>query len=118
MSSNQTYKKICENCGIEFEAKTLYTRYCTPLCNKRHYKKIKREETIQSVLNPQPTPQIKQPFDPTIQQKDFLNIDETATLIGASRRTIQRLITKGSLKVTKIGRRTIIKRTDIDTLFI
>lgn len=118
MSSNHIFKKTCVNCGVEFEAKTLYTRYCSALCNKRHYKKVKREEKIQSVLNPQPTTKIKKPFDPTVQQKDYLNIDEAATLIGASRRTMQRLITKGSLKVTKIGRRTIIKRTDIDTLFI
>lgn len=52
-----------------------------------------------------------------LELKVFLSIDETATLLGASRRTIQRLISKGSLKVGKVGSRSIIQRTEIDKMF-
>lgn len=118
MSSNLTFKKICEYCGKEFEAKTLYTRYCNHTCNSRHYKKMKREEKIQTVLQPHHAELEPQKFDTTIQQKEFLSVDEAATLLGASRRTIQRMIAKGALKVGKLGRRIIVRRKEIDKLFI
>ncbi|MCX6240733.1 MAG: helix-turn-helix domain-containing protein [Bacteroidetes bacterium] len=79
---------------------------------------MKREAKIQSVLQPQQSKQEPRKFDTAIQHKEFLSVDEAATLLGASRRTIQRMITKGAFKVGKLGRRTIIKRTEIDNLFI
>jgi excisionase family DNA binding protein len=118
MSSSLTFKKICEFCGKEFEAKTLYTRYCNHTCNSRHYKKMKRDEKIQSVLQPQQAEPEQQKFDNAIQRKEFLSVDEAATLLGASRRTIQRMIAKGALKIGKLGRRIIISRKEIDKLFI
>lgn len=119
MSSNLTFKKQCEFCRDEFEAKTLYTRYCSHTCNSSHYKKLKREEKIQSVQQSQKHPEREpQTFDTTLQQKKFLSVDETALLLGASRRTIQRMISKGTLKVGKLGRRIIVKRMEIDKLFI
>lgn len=118
MSSNLNFNKKCEFCGVEFEARTLYTRYCSHTCNSRHYKLIKRGEKIQSVQKNQVCEdQELAPFNSVIQQKEFLSIDETSLLLGASRRTIQRLISKGTLKVGKIGRRTIIHRKEIDKLF-
>jgi excisionase family DNA binding protein len=52
-----------------------------------------------------------------LQLKTFLSIDEAAMLLGASRRTIQRLIAKGSIKAGKLGSRSIIQRAEIDKLF-
>lgn len=49
--------------------------------------------------------------------KDFLSIDETCKLLGASRMTIYRQIKSGTIKAAKLGRRTIIRRTEIDKLF-
>jgi len=118
MSSNLTFKKKCEFCGIEFEAKTLYTRYCSHTCNSRHYKVLKRQEIVAQVLDEQTTTKEERPvFDNSLSQKEFLSVDETARLIGASRRTIYRIIENGKLKVAKIGSRTIIKRSEIDKLF-
>jgi excisionase family DNA binding protein len=57
------------------------------------------------------------PADSSIQGKQFLSVKEAASLIGASSRTIQRLIAKGALKVGKVGRRSIIQRNEIDNLF-
>ena len=59
----------------------------------------------------------KPQFDLAVQDKWFLSFQETAYLLGARRRTIQRLIAKGSLKVGKVGARSIIQRSEIDKLF-
>jgi excisionase family DNA binding protein len=119
MSSNLNFKKNCEFCGNEFDAKTLYTRYCSHICNSRQYKQLKRDEKIQSIQSPEQHPGKKALiYDPSLQRKEFLSVDETATLLGASIRTIQRMISKGNLKAGKLGRRTIVKRIEIDKLFI
>jgi excisionase family DNA binding protein len=119
MSSNIKVTKTCLFCGNNFTAQTLITKYCSHTCNRKHYKQLKREEKIKeftttpdkSITPPQPQ------FDFAIQNKLFLSIEETAHLLGASRRTIQRLIAKGSLKVGKVGTRSIIQRSEIDKLF-
>ncbi len=118
MSSKIEFNKKCEHCGKEFIAKTLYTRYCSHTCNTAHYKLLKRQEKINNFKVEQSKPvDTLLPFNTVIQQKEFLNIEETAALIGASRRTLFRLISNGTLKVGKIGRRTIIQRNEIDKLF-
>ena len=52
-----------------------------------------------------------------LRDKEFLSITEAANLLGASRWTIQRMIKRNQLSIAKLGRRTIIKRTEIDNLF-
>lgn len=113
MSSNLKIVRKCEFCSNDFTAKTLQTRYCSHKCNSRHYKVLKREEKIEVAIKKSSQPQT---YDATINLKEFLSIDETAMLIGASRRTIQRLISDGKLKVAKLGSRCIIKRREIDLL--
>ncbi len=119
MSSNIKVNKTCLYCGNQFTAQTLITRYCSHTCNRKHYKQIKREEKIkQFTQEPAAKADATTPtFDTSLQQKIFLSIDETATLLGASRRTIQRLIAKGALKVGKVGARSIVQRSEIDKLF-
>lgn len=118
MSSNINILKKCDYCGIEFNAKTLYTRYCSHSCNRLHYKKTKREEKIKSVQTSQSkADNSTQSHNLLIQEKEFLSIAEASQLIGTSRRTIQRLISKGLIKIAKFGRRTIIQRKAIDNLF-
>ncbi|MFZ4414753.1 MAG: helix-turn-helix domain-containing protein [Bacteroidales bacterium] len=119
MSREPLFKRICEYCGKEFDAKTLVTRYCSHLCNRTHYKKTKREKEILSFKHVKPITVRETKFlNLGIQQKDFLSLNETATFLGTSRSTIQRLISKGNIKIAKLGRRTIVKRTEIDKLFI
>jgi excisionase family DNA binding protein len=119
MSSNFEITKICLCCGKEYTAKTLTTRYCSHDCNRRHYKQLKREEKINSYKEPQaPSEQpVQMHVEVLLQQKQFLSIDETSILIGASRRTIHRLIAAKRLQVGKVGSRTIITRKAIDHLF-
>lgn len=114
MSSNIRIEKTCQHCGKEFTAKTTVTQFCSNNCAKMNYKKRKREGKI---LNAIDRDRQANPFNPIVKQKDFLSIEETCQLVGASRWTIYRLISEGRLKTGKLGRRTIIKRTEIDNLF-
>ena len=50
-------------------------------------------------------------FGAILQVQEFLSIEETALLIGASRSTIFRLISSNILKANKIGARSIYKES-------
>ena len=122
MSSNIELKKKCDYCGKEYVAKTVITRYCSHNCNRKHYKQVKRDEKLTNAVNASKdikTGVVKKINDKSSEViiKQFLSIDEAAVLIGASSRTIKRLIQKGTLKASKVSRRTIICRKDIDKLF-
>jgi excisionase family DNA binding protein len=52
-----------------------------------------------------------------LKEKPFLSIAETCKLIGISRRTVYRMLERGELIVGKAGKRTIIRRSDLDKLF-
>lgn len=115
MSSNIELLKICQHCNNEFIAKTTVTKFCSHKCASRNYKKrmrdVKLKKATPIILN-------NSEFNQTqLQQKEFLSIIEACALLGASRMTIYRLIKSGKVKATKIGRRTIIKRSEIDKLF-
>ncbi len=122
MGSKLQIPKICQHCGNSFIARTTVTKYCGDNCAKRAYKKRKRdekikasiEETKQQVQGLQ-SPQTVQ--TPDILTKQFLSVQEAAKLLGASRWTIQRMIQRDQLKSAKLGRRTIIARSEIDNLF-
>jgi len=53
----------------------------------------------------------------SLKTKEFLSIQEAADLLGASRWTIQRLVQRNVLNAAKLGRRTILRRSEIDNLF-
>ena len=113
MSSNIRIEKTCLFCGEIFIAKTTVTKYCSDNCAKRAYKMRKRQEKLQAVDT---SPTIAIP-EPSIKSKDFLSIQEACALLGTSRWTIYRMIDRKQLNAAKLGRRTIIKRTDIENLF-
>ncbi len=52
-----------------------------------------------------------------LQAKDFLSIDDTCKLLGVSRWTVSRAIKEKRLKVVNLGKRIVIKRTEIDRMF-
>jgi len=115
MSSNIKILKICQHCGKEFIAQTTVTKFCSHKCASRNYKLRKKEEKINNVksLSQQRTEySLKQ-----IKDKEYLSIAETCRLLGASRMTIYRQIKKGNIPAFKLGRRTIIKKSDIEKLF-
>lgn len=115
MSNSIEILKICQDCGKSFIAKTTVTKFCSHKCASRNYKKRKREENVVEVA-----PIVVQRIEYNQEQlkdKDYLSVEETCKLLGASHMTIYRQIKAGNIRAAKIGSRTIIKRTEIDKLF-
>lgn len=130
MSSNISLPKFCEYCGASFIAKQVRTQYCSHACASRAYKQRKRESKVLNALTNEINKQkgssskAKSSTLPlqignhvNLRDKDFLSVIEASILLGVSRWTIQRLIKQEKIFASKIGRRTIIKRTEIDKLF-
>jgi excisionase family DNA binding protein len=115
MSSNIRVIRICQHCHTEFTAKTTVTQYCGDRCAKAAYKLRKMKDKIaKSDIETQS--RLSMPAD-KLSAKEFLSIVETAVLTGVSVRTVQRLIERGSLKVGKLGTRTIIHKKQLEKLF-
>lgn len=114
MSSNIRLEKTCQHCSKNFIAKTTVTQYCSDTCAKRAYKDRIRSKKIEVAIQKNFE---QKPFNPIVNQKEFLSVKETCQLIGASRWTIYRLIDGGNLKASKLGSRTIIARNEINNLF-
>ncbi len=115
MSTNIRIKRICQHCGNEFEAQTTLTKYCSHVCNSRAYKANKRAAKVE-VSNEQTRRIVERPVE-VIRSKDFLNVADTCKLLGLSRWTVWRAVKAGNINAVKVGRRTVIRRSDIDRLF-
>lgn len=108
-------KRICQHCGLEFQAQTSVTKYCGDNCAKRAYKARKRTEKIEA--SNEETRQVIQAPIVEIQAKDFLSIGEVGKLFQISRSTVWRLSKDGKLKTVKIGKRKFVSRAAINRLF-
>ena len=131
MSSTIKLPKFCDHCGKAFIAQKTTTKFCGHPCASRAYKKRKREEKVNAefknqqskIVSASPVVATETLSNPiagnhtNLREKEFLSILEVATLLGASRWTIQRMIKSNRLPVAKLGSRTIIKRASIDNLF-
>ena len=114
MSSNIKVQRICQHCGNEFTARTTTTLYCSHRCNSAAYKAKQRAGKVEQ--SNKETQRIKsQPIE-ELKAKAFLSIAETCKLIGISRRTVYRMIERGELITGKAGKRTIIRRSDLEQL--
>lgn len=117
MSSNIEIQKYCEHCGNPFTARTTVTRYCGDVCSKRAYKARKRAEKINASIVE--VKKIEKKPTEDLKQREFLTVTQVSKLIGCSRQNIYKLINAGKLRGTNIlKKKTIIKRSDIDVLFI
>lgn len=117
MSSNITFQKICNVCGESFTAQKSSTKYCSKVCNNRAYKTAKKEQLINSVeLNDIIEDSQREVKDVT--DREYLSVQEAATLLGVSRHTVYRMLHRGDLKAIQLSHKlSIIKRSDIDSLF-
>jgi excisionase family DNA binding protein len=115
MSSNIRITRICEHCGKAFEARKTTSTVCSHPCAQRAYKARKRAEKI-ATSNEQTRKVIEKPIT-DLRAHEFLTVEESAKLVRISRRTLYRLIERGELPVTKLSRRTVIRRADIEKLF-
>jgi len=118
MSSNIIVKRICEECHQEFEARTTTTRFCSPKCTKKNYRKRIKEQKIQHAKQEFTEKKLGQtPEIESVNVKPYLNIKEACLLLGASDSTIRKLIKQGSIKTFFTGGKHLIRRQDIENLF-
>jgi len=118
MSSNIQVARVCLFCNCKFIARTTKTRYCSHRCNSRHYKQLAKEEKI-AVSNIQSSAigLLKTKVDfPELNNKPFLTINESSALLNVSPVTLRRWIKEGMIQTQRIGKKHIIRRTDIDTM--
>jgi predicted DNA-binding protein (UPF0251 family) len=115
MSSNIEVTRICEHCKNQFTAKTTRTRYCSHICNSRGYKALARNSKVEK--SNQETVQLLNTDLEKIRPLEFLKIKQAILLFGISRSTIYRLINKGYLDIGKFGKRTVIRRCDLESFF-
>ena len=113
MSSNIKVERICEWCGNRFLAQTTVTRFCSKRCSEHSYKERMRQKKM--ALSNQETIQYNP--DRKSREKDFLTPTETAQYLGVGRTYIYDCINRGKIKVTRIGRKTLISKADIQAMF-
>jgi excisionase family DNA binding protein len=117
MSSNIRVTKTCEYCNTKFEAKTIYTRYCSHECNSKHYKYLARNKKIKTAIANEvvkPVATLKTPIDySSIQIKELLTIKETCALLNITDVTLRRWLKDHILTSSKIGKKHLIKRSEI-----
>jgi excisionase family DNA binding protein len=117
MSSNIKIQRICQHCGNEFTARTTVTQYCSDTCSKKAYKARLRAGKVEQ-SNKETQRIKKQPIE-ELKAKEFLSVTQVSKLIGCSRQNVYNLINTGKLKATNILlKKTIVKRSDLDKLFI
>jgi predicted DNA-binding protein (UPF0251 family) len=116
MSSNIKIQKICEFCGQEFTARTLYTRYCSKSCNKKHYKQLLLEKNLE-IKDSQENIKVSPLETLRNASQEYFEINEAASIMRISRRTLYRLITLKKIKKKKMLSRTVILKDDIKSFF-
>ena len=107
---------MCQHCGNDFIAKTTTTKYCGDNCAKRAYKERKKIEQIKA-SNKEATAIIQRPIT-ELQAKEYLSINETCQLFNVSRSTVYRLVKDQRIKAAKVGTRVIIRKSDLNQLFV
>ena len=113
MSSNIKIERICEWCGNRFMAQTTVTRFCSKRCSEHSYKERMRQKKM--ALSNMETSQCN--LDRKSKDKDFLTPTETAQYLGVGRTYIYDCINGGKIKLTRIGRKTLISKADIQSMF-
>lgn len=115
MSSNIEVIRICEHCKKQFTARTTRTRYCSHICNSRGYKSLVRKGKVEKSNN-----EIVQLLNTDLEKikpLEFLKITQATLLFGISRSTLYRLVNNGQLDIAKFGKRTVIRRCDLEAFF-
>lgn len=115
MSSNLNIKKLCVFCKNEYIAKKTTTRYCSHICNSRHYKLQRKQDKIQTVER---ATKVKITSIEELNKKDFLSAKEASIILNMSLRTVYRLIKNNEINSYNFStRKTLIRRRDIDYYF-
>lgn len=120
MSSNIRIEKICIFCKEKFIAKTFSTKYCSPNCNKRDYKKKIKDEKIRKSKEEFQTEvklkQLKVVSIEDVQKKTYLTIKEVCLLMNISESTIRKLIKNGELKTIRVGKKHFLLKSELNNI--
>jgi len=115
MSSNIAITRVCDYCKKQFTARTTRTRYCSHTCNSRAYKLLIRKGKVE--FSNQATVQVLNAALEKAKAMEYLSVSQTSLLFGISRRTIYRLINQGQLNIAKFGKRSVLRRCDLEAFF-
>lgn len=122
MSSKIRVIRTCEYCNNDFEAKTVYTKYCSHTCNRKAYKEALRTAKVNTAIAShvvKPKAKLITNIDySSIQVKELLTINETCALLNITHVTLRRWIKEAVITSSRIGKKHLIKRTDINQLLV
>jgi hypothetical protein len=116
MSSNIRVERVCSHCGNSFIAKTIVTNYCSHKCSQHAYKQRQREEKLKRINQKELSKPISNQ-SPTLNNKDFLSVEETAQLLNVGKSTVHRYCWDGKINCVRLNRKIFIRRSDIELLF-
>ena len=128
MSSNIRIKKVCQHCDKTFIAKTTVTKFCSDDCAKRNYKKRQKDQKVTTAILETNESINEKHFQskqaakslPSIEhlQRDWVNAQHMAELLGVAERTFFRLLKDPIMPSLKIGRKLLFNKQEVFEYFI
>ncbi|WDF66196.1 helix-turn-helix domain-containing protein [Flavobacterium sp. KACC 22763] len=115
MGSNIRIAKICQFCNSEFTAKTIKTKFCSLACGSKNYKKRNSEKRKEA--RGQKMESMRNGGIEKLEKLEIFTIDQASLLMGISRRTLYRVISRNEIAIRKVGAKTFINRPEIDKFF-
>lgn len=112
MYSQNTYRKICEQCGCEFTSQKSTTHYCSSRCANLARKHRNRDERLRGTAI-----EVRERERLALLDKDFLTISDAARLLQMSRNTLYKIIKEHGIQLQRFTVRTVrIAREDLDRI--
>ena len=108
--------KICQWCGVEFEAQKVSTKYCSHRCANLAYKQAVRDKRVKQAEAETLSIKLEKPIE-NVKDKEYLSFAQAGKLLGVSRQAVYNMVKAGNLKASKISSRlSFIRRVDIDAM--
>ena len=108
--------KICQWCGVEFEAQKVSTKYCSHRCANLAYKQAVRDKRVKQAEAETLSIKLGKPIE-NVKDKEYLSFAQAGKLLGLSRQAVYNMVKAGNLKASKISSRlSFIRRVDIDAM--
>lgn len=105
------YKKMCEWCGNEFTARKSNTRYCSKACADHANKERLRAWSQEAVGNHEAGKARN------VDTNYVMTPTMLASYLGIARSTAYKYISSGFIKSLQMGRKTLVRKEDVDKLF-
>ena len=108
--------KICQWCGVKFEAQKVSTKYCSHRCANLAYKQAVRDKRVKQAEAETLSIKLGKPIE-NVKDKEYLSFAQAGKLLGLSRQAVYNMVKAGNLKASKISSRlSFIRRVDIDAM--